>query len=383
MRGRSVVLLLAAVLAACARQGLPEGGPPDLTPPRVLATQPDSGATRVPVDADVAITFSEPMNRASVLDWVLLSPPRDFGKRGWKGNTFHLGGGSDFAPDVTTTVVVGIGCRDDREGNTLAAPYLFVFSTGDSLDQGRIEGRLLAKGQTAHGTMVWAVDIQHAASHPDTLLPDYITQAATDSSFVFIGLKAGRRYRVMAHFDPNHDREFDRDTDFLAAYPDTLWLDPTRPLVSGVAIDYRDPRAPGSIAGTVIDSTGAGGLAAPPDTTRSVHPDTTRSAGQDTTRTARRPLWVEAWLRARAVPPREGEVELPDTTAAGQTQPDSLGAFEIRNLIPGLYRVQAFLDRDGDRRYDAGEPTSESADSVRVTPLEKTGGLRLVVRPAR
>lgn len=381
---------MAALLLACARQGMPEGGPPDAEAPLVIATEPDSGATRVPLDADVAITFSEPMNQASVLDWVLFSPPRDFGRRGWRGNTFTLGGGEDVAPDVTTTVVVGTGCRDERGGNPMASPYLFVFSTGDSLDRGRIEGRLLAKGQSAHGTAVWAMDVELARARPDTVLPDYITQAGTDSTFAFIGLKPGRRYSVMAHFDANRDHEFDRDTEFFATFPDTVWLDPAHPVASGVAIDFRDPRAPGSIAGTVTDLTAG---IAPPDTALAAVPrDTTVAAPPDTAPvpadadSARvRPLWVEAWLVARALPPREGEeaAATPDTTAAAQTQPDSLGAYELRNLDPGLYRVQAFLDQDGDRRYDAAEPVSDPADSVRVIPLEKTGDVNLVMLPAR
>jgi hypothetical protein len=385
------VIAGASAIQACARQGLPEGGDRDLVPPRVTATSPDSGATQVPLDTEVAITFSEPMDRASVLDWVLLSPPRDFGHRAWSGNTFHLSGGEDFAPDVTTTVVVGTGCRDQRERNPMAAPYSFVFSTGDSLDRGRIEGRLLAKGQEAHGTVVWAVDLEHAAAHPDTMLPDYLTQAAADSTFTLIGLKAGRRYRVLAHFDPNRDREFDRETEFLAASPDTLWLDPSQPLASGVAIDFRDPRAPGSIAGTVIDSTGialpapgAGidslgavvdSLAAPIDSARAGLRD---SAAVDSTRARPLPFLVEAWVRRAAA-----DTTAPDTVATAQTQPDSLGVYELRNLAPGLYRVQAFLDWDLDQRYDAGEPASGAADSVRVIPLEKTGGVDLIVRKRR
>jgi hypothetical protein len=378
--------LLPVLVIACARQGMPEGGPRDLDPPRVESTSPDSGATRVPLDAGVRITFSEDMDRSSVIDQVVLSPPRDFGHRDWDGTTFELSGGEDFAPDVTTTVIVGTGCRDGRERNSMAAPYLFVFSTGDSLDRGRIEGRLLATGQAAHGTFIWAIDVDKVPAAPDTVLPDYIGQAGSDSTFVLIGLKAGRRYRVMAHFDPNRDREFDAENEFLAAYPDTLWLDPGNPVATSVAIDYRDPRAPGSIAGTVVDSTGATadsirvGEPERPVPPLGVPADTIQTAAGDSARV--RLFQIEAWLLSRDLPPRESEATTPDTLAAARAQPDSLGAFELRNLVPGLYRVQAFLDQDRDQRYDAGEPASATADSVRVIPADKTGDIRLVVRPA-
>ncbi len=387
-----------ATAAACARQGMPPGGPRDLSPPFVVATEPDSGATRVPPDADVAITFSESMNRGTVLDWVLLSPPRDFGERRWDGSTLRLSGGEDFVPDVTTTVIVGTGAKDEREGNTMVAPYVFIFSTGDSVDQGRIEGRLVAKGQRPHGTMVWAVDVERAAARPDTMLPDYVTQAAQDSTFALIGLRADRRYVVMAHFDANRDREFDRDSEFLAAYPDTLWLDPARPVATGVVIDFRDPRAPGTIAGAVIDSTGERTAMSPPpaavpDTVLAAAPDSVvageeaaavlagEAAAADTARAAGPPFVVEAWLRALALPPLDPRNAPADTAALATAVADSLGRYALKNLPPGWYRVEAYLDRDGNRRYDPSEPAASPIDSVRVDPLEETTGIDFTVRP--
>jgi hypothetical protein len=107
------------------------------------------------------------------------------------------------------------------------------------------------------------------------------------------------------------------------------------------------------------------------------------SAAVDSTRVRARPLWVEAWAEGPAPGTTGADTTAADTTAAAQAQPDTLGLYELRNLAPGFYRVQAFLDWDGDRRYDAGEPASGAADSVRVTPLEKTAGVNLVVRKRR
>jgi uncharacterized protein (DUF2141 family) len=396
-----VVLGGGAALIGCARQGFPEGGPRDLDPPRVIATQPDSAATGVPLDADVAITFSESMDRASVLDWILISPPREFGERSWDGTTFRLQGGEDFVPDVTTTVVVGIGCVDERERNPMVAPHLFVFSTGDSLDAGRIAGRLLAGDTPAHGAIVWALDTEVAAARTDTLLPDYITQAGADSTFLFIGLKAGRRYRVLAHGDVNRDREFDRGVDFIAAYPGIVELDPRSPQASGVTIEFQDPRRPGTIAGTVRDTL----LTAQPpaDTARGTVPDTAVSAIADTAvgapaDTARGPLFlVQAWLllieedslsahwsvAPEALDPTAAlpaDSAAADTTGAASTaEADSTGHYELRNLRAGRYRVEAFLDQNRDQRYDAAEPAATPIDSVRVRSGKRTERIDLVV----
>ncbi len=387
--GWGAAFVLGLLGFACARQGFPPGGPRDETAPYVVATEPDSGATRVPLDADVAITFSEAMNQSSVIDWILLSPPRDFSGRDWKGNMLRLSGGEDFPPDVTTTVIIGIGARDARENIPMTSPYLFVFSTGDSLDRGRIEGRLVAKNQRAQGTMVWAMDVERAAARPDTMLPDYVTQAGQDSSFVFIGLATDRRYRVMAHFDANNDREFDRDSEFLAAYPDTIWIDPAAPTVADAVIDFRNPRAPGSIAGSVIDSTGLApraAAAAPAETLAVAVSDTmAMPALADTTAmpapadTTWQAFLVEAWLVALAVPPPSPAEAPVDTVALATARSDSLGRYVLRNLPPGLYRVEAYLDRNEDQRYDADEPAAVPADSVRVDPLEETKNVDLIV----
>jgi hypothetical protein len=434
---RTIVTLALAglcVAGGCARKGLPPGGPRDEIPPGVLATEPDSGAVRVALDAPLEIEFSEPMTRTSVVDWVLLSPPRDFGERDWSGNRFRLSGGEDLRPHTTYTVVVGTGCRDARERNPMSAPYTFVFATGDSIDQGRIEGRLLAKGQPAHGTMVWAIDLDLAVTRPDTLLPDYIAQAAADSTYVLLGLRPGRSYRVAAHADANRDRELDTETEFLAFHPDTLWLDPAAPHLAGIDIDYRDPEAPGTIAGTVIDSTRAAlrraaalaAAAAAADSARAVAdrlaaaggapadslagvaaPDTvtaaldsvvaaldTPVAALDTVTAAADtvaavadtllPPLVRAWplvLAMTATPDGDSVKAVTiDTTRLATAVADTLGVFELRQLDPGVWRLDAFLDRDGDRRYDAGEPRAGPVDSVRVVPLETTDEVLLILR---
>ncbi|MGD8396569.1 MAG: Ig-like domain-containing protein [Candidatus Eiseniibacteriota bacterium] len=422
---RLLTLALAGVCvaSACARKGLPPGGPRDEEPPEVVATVPDSGAVRVALDAPLEIEFSESMTRTSVVDWVLLSPPRDFGERSWSGNRFRLSGGEDLRPHTTYTVVVGTGCRDARERNPMTAPYTFVFATGDSIDQGRIEGRLLAKGQPAHGTMVWAIDVDLAATRPDTVLPDYIAQAAADSTYVLLGLRPGRHYRVAAHYDANRDREFDAATEFLADYPDTLWLDPGSPHLDGIDIDYRDPEAPGTIAGTVIDSTRAAlrraaariaaaaadsaraaaaagdsagaGIAAADRLAGAVAADSLATALSSAdsaaagTAAAVAPdsllaAIVRAWplVMAMTATPDGDSVQavVTDTTRLATTVADTLGAFALRQLDPGYWRVEAFLDRDDDRRYDAGEPRAGPVDSVRVIPLETTDEVLLILR---
>jgi uncharacterized protein (DUF2141 family) len=350
----------------------------------------------VPLGADVAITFSESMDRATVLDWILISPPRDFGARSWKGDTFRLSGGEDFEPNVTITLVVGVGCRSERERVPMDAPHLFVFSTGDSIDAGRIDGRLLAHGAPAHGVMVWALDTEEAVARTDTLLPDYVTQVGADSTFTFLGLKPGRRYLVLAHGDANRDREFDRELDYVAVNPTPVWLDPGSPSIRGIEVDFRNPRAPGLIAGKVTDparpradsaaadsARGPGVARAPGDSTISALADSARRVEVRGELVA----LIEDSLSARWAPTpliedvlaAPADTAAADTLAAASTAADSLGRFELKNLRAGFYRVSAFLDHNRNRRYDAGEPAASSIDSVRVIAGERTTDIDLVL----
>jgi hypothetical protein len=265
--------------------------------------------------------------------------------------------------------------------------------------------------------MVWALDLELAATRPDTMLPDYIAQAAADSSYVLLGLRPGRRYLVAAHADGNRDREFDRDSEFLAFYPETLTVAAGQPIVRGIDIDYRDPRAPGSIAGAVIDSTRAALAAADTIPSALAAADSTLPTGADTLRVGEAlPVSAPTGAAGTASPPpaargKDADIIAPqavlaavaradstrrflvqawswavvdsvwgiDSTATTMTQADTLGQYELRQLDPGLWRLVAWLDRNGNQSYDAGEPVSEPADSVRVVPLERTD-VDLIVR---
>src|SRR3990170_119083 len=86
--------------------------------PYVVATSPADGADNVPADADLVITFSEPMNcLASPLDWLPSAPTS--GVTSCPTNTtlrFRLTGGSMYAPGTTYTVTVTM---TDVDGNPL------------------------------------------------------------------------------------------------------------------------------------------------------------------------------------------------------------------------------------------------------------------------
>ncbi|HEX7879227.1 MAG TPA: Ig-like domain-containing protein, partial [Candidatus Eisenbacteria bacterium] len=138
-----ILALALLALAGCAEIGPPPGGPPDLVPPYVLAARPDSLATRVDPAAEIALTFSEKVERRTLREWIGVNPYRPIKSFHWDGPTifFELAGG--LPADTTVQVYIGSGVTD-RAGLPMYPLFSRLFTTGDSIAPGVIEGKLRA-----------------------------------------------------------------------------------------------------------------------------------------------------------------------------------------------------------------------------------------------
>jgi hypothetical protein len=248
------VIALAAVATGCAKRGPPSGGPPDLDPPAVVSATPDSGASHVPLDAHISITFSEPMEPRSGADAVALAPPVDIAKRGWHGRTLVLELGQPLEPNQTYTLFVA-GTARDRHGNAMGPGASVVFSTADSFPRGRITGEIEARGFAAPGLSLWCY---HALREhvPDSTARDFDAIGLVDrlDQFRVDGLEVPGRYKLWAFADLNSNRSFEPEVDILAPVDTTFDLTPEHPEAAGVKITVINPRAPGTLKGTVVDS---------------------------------------------------------------------------------------------------------------------------------
>lgn len=140
---------LAVVLAGCARQVAPDGGPKDVEPPRLVASIPDSGATGVGSKTEMRLRFSEWINPATARSSVVLMPV------GAKAPDIKVDG-----PDVVVvprepldspaTYVLRIqpGLADWREAATKAIVEI-PFSTGSRIDSGNAAARIWTGSDTS------------------------------------------------------------------------------------------------------------------------------------------------------------------------------------------------------------------------------------------
>ncbi len=118
---------------------------PDLIPPTIISTSPQDGATNVPLNSNLVINFSEPMDPSSFEEGGIIVTP-DLGD----GTSEGLNGFRTllFDPDLPLlantaySIIIVPGMVADLAGNLLANGASIKFTTGSSLPAGQFSGIL-------------------------------------------------------------------------------------------------------------------------------------------------------------------------------------------------------------------------------------------------
>ncbi|MFI5370601.1 MAG: Ig-like domain-containing protein [Candidatus Eisenbacteria bacterium] len=339
---RAMLLIGLVLLDGCAKKGPPTGGPPDIEPPRLVSSSPDSGAARVPLDAHPSLTFSEGMEPRSTGDAVETVPRIEIEQQRWSGRTLTLIPKLPLREHTAYTVFLSPTARD-RHGNAMTAGRAVVFTTADTLDPGVLAGKLEARGFKPQQTYLWCYDAAKGRK-PDSTARDFdaIGLADVDGHFRVVGLPVPGSYRLWAFVDLNANRSFEPGTDVLAPVDTTLTLTRAEPVLDGLQLRVVNPRASAIVTGTVLDTlTGVPG-----------DPLVIATCASDTT------------LRPR--------VELVTS-----------GAFRLE-LPGGTWRVRAFRDADRDRRYRPGVEAASEEIEIPLEPAAEVKDVALVlVRPGK
>jgi Big-like domain-containing protein len=332
--------LLLVLAAGCARKLPPSGGPPDLEPPVVLSVIPDSGATAVDRTGHLTVEFSEAMDPRSASLAVEIAPTVEVKTRHWSGRKLVLVLADSLRANQTYTLFVGTDARD-QHGNTLRSGRAVPFTTALEFPPGLIAGDVVATGFPAPGTYLWCYP---EGKKPDSTARDFeaVGLAGEGGAFRVTGLHVPGRYQLWAFADLNHNHSFEPEHDLLVAADTTLALTASQPVASGFELHVVNPRAPGSVKGTVLDS-----LA-------------------DTRGTLR--LIVAS---------------VSDTTRRLLYDLDPGGAYDFK-WDPGVYRVRAFRDLDRNKTWTRDEEPASDEIEAHVRP---GGSLELptlvLVRPSR
>lgn len=341
----------AASLSACAVEAPPPGGAPDLAPPAVRESAPRDGATRVDSLAAISFTFDEPMKRRTAERAVTVVPPVRWARIRWSGSRLELLPAEALRPATTYVVLLG-GRAQDAHGNRLAAAHRTAFTTGDSLPEGIVTGRVKpvlggrlplvfalapdAAGDGAGG--VPSLDVARAVS---------VAEADTGGAFLLPHLTGGAEYWIVAYTDRNDNGAFDvEEPEPWGWHPLMVRARAGSASASGdsaIALAQFDPQGQGAWRGR---------LRAPDD-----------PAGAP---------------RALLVTAAEG-----DSAASSALAPQGADGSFLWPLAGGRYRGGTFRDMDGDGSWDreAGEPVSWMADGFEIVPAGITSPVLLDAPP--
>jgi hypothetical protein len=201
-----VPVMVAGVALGCAQPRQPEGGPPVVTPPRVVAVSPPAHSLLTDLRQPVVIHFDERLSERfegvqDLRDAVLVSPRTGEVqvRRGRRDLTISMEGG--WQPDRVYRIEV-LPVLRDLFNNVRREPIDLVFSTGAPIPEtavaGFAEDRLT--GSPARGARVRALR--------DGDLDPYVTVADSAGFFALRELPPGE-YDVQVWVDQNRNRVLD------------------------------------------------------------------------------------------------------------------------------------------------------------------------------
>ncbi len=133
---------LAILVAGCAKQGAPTGGPKDTEPPVALSQNPPNKTVRFTA-TKITLTFNEFVQLKDPAKEIFISPPMRI-KPEYKasGKNIVIQFKEPLKPDATYTINFGKAIADFTEANPLTN-YEYVFATGDKLDSLSVSGKVL------------------------------------------------------------------------------------------------------------------------------------------------------------------------------------------------------------------------------------------------
>jgi hypothetical protein len=206
-------LFAALLLASCATQRPPEGGPADSEPPYIVQSSPTPGTVNFR-GRKVVIEFNERVDKRSFDDAIHISPLLDIKPEyDWSAREVEILFQEDLPEDKTIVVSIGSNLKDLRAGNAMSNSWQLAFSTGDSLDRGIIEG--MVSDAKPSGVSVFAYFLHDGRADtldPTRHRPDYVVRTGDDGRFRLSYLREGS-YRVFAVRDNMNNLLYDIEAD--------------------------------------------------------------------------------------------------------------------------------------------------------------------------
>lgn len=217
-----LLLLLALCLWACATMQMPNGGPRDLDPPKLLASIPADGTTNYKGNK-IILYFDEPIVEEKLKQELIISPySRQNYKVKVKRNKFYIELLDSLQPNTTYHLDFRNALKDVREKN-IAKGIKVSFSTGPTIDALEVGGVVtdLWTGKPVKNTTVGfypasdTMDIEKGA-------PRYFSRTNDAGQYTLERMPAGK-YKVYALEGKDNPLRYAKQEEERIAFLDTLY----------------------------------------------------------------------------------------------------------------------------------------------------------------
>ncbi len=209
-KSAALLLFSAALLYSCANIQAPSGGPQDKTPPSVVEVSPADKSLNFSNNS-INIVFDKYMERSKVIENLQISPSAE-AEYSWSGKELEIEFTKPLENNTTYSISLGTDYTDIK-GNKPNQGFSVIFSTGNYIDSGMIDGKIISP--KPEGAYVFAYRLDNI--NPDTLspmrkTPDYKIQLGANGNFELKALKDGT-YRLFVVRDQFKDGLVNENSD--------------------------------------------------------------------------------------------------------------------------------------------------------------------------
>ncbi|MEC7263262.1 MAG: Ig-like domain-containing protein, partial [Bacteroidota bacterium] len=230
MLGLLFISFMVLALWQCAKRGSPTGGPKDVTPPKLIRSEPENFTINFK-ETKIRLYFDELIKLQDVQNQLVVSPPfkhaAEITPQGTPSKYIELVIKDTLRENTTYTINFGQSIQDNNEGNPNSF-LTYVFSTGDYIDSlsvsGAVKDAFNRKADEFISVMLYEMDSTYNDSTIYKSPPLYITNTGDSLPFFELkNLKAGQ-YALFALKDANKNNMYNQGQDKIGFIQDTVTI---------------------------------------------------------------------------------------------------------------------------------------------------------------
>ncbi|MFL9829861.1 Ig-like domain-containing protein [Flavobacterium sp. ST-87] len=222
-----VLIILAIMMASCAKRGSITGGLKDTIPPALSTSFPANYSTNFK-EKQIKLEFDEIVILKGIRKQLVISPPMKYEPLiipTTASRTIIIKLKDTLKPNTTYSFNFGQSVTDNNEGNPLNQ-FKYVFSTGTYIDSLALNGKVKYAYEKEPESFISVMLYEINDTYNDSVIykesPRYITNTLDSlKTFRLENLKAGK-YKLIAIKDLNNNNKFDPKTEKIGFFKDFI-----------------------------------------------------------------------------------------------------------------------------------------------------------------